>query len=194
MIILVCALICALFLFADLITKTLAFTFEVAQTKYFIGLVQLNCKKNYGMMLGIGNSSPEWVMHLVTALTAVMIVGLVVLFFTVFKRNKPAQVCLAIIEAGAIGNFVDRVCLGYVRDFIDVNRFLFFPGYVCNVADICIMFGAIALVFIILFIGKSAVFPLTKKWREAAKIEDEQKAEAKRKKEQEREEKRSGKL
>ena len=134
------------------------------------------------MMLGIANTSPGWVMDLVTAITGVMIVGIAVLFFTAFKRNKPARVCLAIIEAGAIGNFIDRVCLTYVRDFIDVKKVWFIPGYVCNVADICIMVGAVVLIFVILFIGKSAVFPLTKKWREEGKKEDELRAAAKKEK------------
>ncbi len=179
---LACALVCAVLLFLDLISKTVVFSMDIHQTQYFLDFVRINCHRNEGMMLGIGNKSPGWVMDLVTALTGVMIVGIVVLFFTVFKRNKPAGVCLAIIEAGALGNFIDRVCLNYVRDFIDVQKILFIPGYICNVADIYIMVGAVVLIFIILFIGKGAVFPLTKKWREQAKIEDAKKAESKKEK------------
>lgn len=189
---LVCALICAVLLLVDFITKTFAHAYNVF-SDYFLGLVRLDYEPNYGMMLGIANTSPGWVMDFVTVLTGFMIVGIGVLFFTTFKRNKPARYCLAFIEAGAIGNFVDRVCLGYVRDFISIKKVWFIPGYICNVADIYIMVGAIVLIFIILFIGKSAVFPLTKKWRAEAKIEDEHRAAAKKEKAARKAEKRNQK-
>lgn len=53
--------------------------------------------------------------------------------------------CLGLIAAGAIGNLIDRMTLGYVRDF-----FLFYifgqPFPVFNVADICVSCGFILLV------------------------------------------------
>lgn len=169
-----CILIFAALLFIDLITKAFAHAANVQQSDYFIGLFKLNYQKNSGMMLSIFDKNYT-AMLIVTILTVFMIVGIAVLFFTVFKHNKPAQMTLAIIEAGAIGNLADRLCLGFVRDFLSVNKILFFPSYTCNIADIYILFGAIALIFIILFIGKHSVFPLTKKWREEAKAEEEKK-------------------
>ena len=94
------------------------------------------------------------------------------LFVTCVSRERGLQV----VEAGAVGNIIDRLCLQYVRDFIDVNFILAKLGrpYVCNIADIYIVFGVIVIAFIILFIGKNAVFPLKKSWREQAKREDEE--------------------
>ena len=172
-----CILIFAVLLFVDLITKAFAHAANVQQSDYFIGLFKLNYQKNSGMMLSIFDKN-HTAMIVVTILTVIMIIGIAVLFFTVFKHNKPAQMTLAIIEAGAIGNLADRLCLGFVRDFLNVNKILFFPNYTCNIADIYILFGAIALIFIIMFIGKHAVFPLTKKWREEAKIEEAKKEKA----------------
>ena len=181
-----CILVFAAFLFVDLITKAFAHAANVQQTDYFLGLFKLNYRKNPGMMLSIFDKNYT-AMVIVTILTVLMIIGIAALFFTIFKRNKPAQMTLAIIEAGAIGNLVDRLYFwgltghGYVRDFLTVRKILFFPEYTCNIADIYILFGAIALIFIILFIGKHAVFPLTKKWREEAKLEEEKKEKSRKK-------------
>ena len=51
---------------------------------------------------------------------------------------------LGLIIGGAIGNAIDRSRLGYVIDFIDVQRLGFFP-WVFNVADSAITVGVIAL-------------------------------------------------
>ena len=83
----------------------------------------------------------------------------------------PVRICLATVEAGAVGNIIDRLCLGYVRDFLDVRPIGF---GICNIADFYIVFGVIVIAFIILFIGKNAVFPLKKSWREQARKEDEE--------------------
>lgn len=177
---LICALVFAVFLFIDLITKACAAATNIQQTDFSMGLFKLEYHENPGMMLSMFAKN-DTAMIIITALTVVMIIGIFVLFFTVFKKNKPAQMALAIIEAGAIGNLVDRLYFqfhsgrGYVRDFLTVKKILFFPEYTCNIADIFILFGAIALIVIILFIGKQAVFPLTKKWRDEAKAEDEKK-------------------
>ena len=191
MYVLICALVFAVFLFVDLLTKAFAAApisengvRGVHQSDYFLGIVKLDYDENSGMALGtFANNATA--MIIITALTVVMIVGICILFFTVFRKNKPAQMALAIVEAGAIGNLIDRIYFyahsgrGYVRDFINVNKVGFIPGYICNVADIFIMVGAFVLVFVILFIGKQAVFPLTKKWRAEAKADDEAKAAAK---------------
>lgn len=164
-------------LVVDLVTKAWAEASWV-RSNLFLGLVGLTYTQNRGIAFGILSDNPV-AMYGITAVTVLMIIGIGVLFFTLFKKNVPAQICLAIIEAGAIGNLIDRLCLvdelgmHYVRDFIDLSRIGF---GICNIADFCITLGAVALVFIILFIGRSAVFPLTKKWREEAKKDDEAKS------------------
>lgn len=55
----------------------------------------------------------------------------------------------SLILAGAIGNFVDRIFLGYVRDFFSFD-FINFPIF--NFADICITIGCVLYVIYILFI------------------------------------------
>ena len=43
------------------------------------------------------------------------------------------------MAGGAIGNFIDRLCLSYVRDFIEV-KFIDFPVF--NIADCFVCIGA----------------------------------------------------
>jgi signal peptidase II len=49
------------------------------------------------------------------------------------------------VLAGAIGNLIDRINLGYVIDFIALHyQNWYFPVF--NVADVCITIGAIILI------------------------------------------------
>lgn len=161
--------------FLDLITKAAAYA-ALAETDYFLGLVRISYLPggNTGIAFGWFGES-EWAMAVFIVLTLLMMAGIAALFFTLFKKNKAARVCLAVIEAGAIGNFFDRVFLGYVRDFVDVQRLHF---GICNLADFFITFGAVALMICILFVGKDAAVPLGKRRRERREEAEKKQAEA----------------
>ena len=163
-------------LFVDQITKAAAAAADVNQSEFFLGIIKLTYVENEGMAFSIFSQNYT-AMVIITILTVFMIIGIAVLFFTIFKKNPSAQMCLAIIEAGAIGNLIDRLYFGHVRDFLDVSPLHF---GICNPADFYITFGAIALVFIILFISPHSMFPLKKSWREEAKrLEAEKEAKKK---------------
>ena len=166
----ICGLITLALLFVDLITKAWAYAVQIQQPSYFLGFIRLSYLPggNTGIAWGLFGST-EVAMTIITILTAFMIIGIAVVFFTVFRKNRPIQVCLAVIEAGAIGNLIDRIVLGYVRDFVDVSRIGF---AVCNFADFFISFGAVALLIVILFVGKDAVIPLGK-WRKLRQEEEQ---------------------
>lgn len=176
---LICFAIAVGFVFLDQITKAWAYASQIMQSDYFLGFIRFYYLKggNNGISFGWfgGNTAA---MIAITALTVVMIIVIAALFFTIFKKNKPAKIALAVIEAGAVGNLIDRIVLGTVRDFVDVSPLGF---GICNIADFCVTFGAVALIFIILFIGPHALFPLKERWREQAKAEAA--AEERRKKE-----------
>ena len=144
----------------DLILKLLAGCFLKNHPSIPVipGFIELSYTENTGIAFGMFGNTPT-AMIVITILTVVMIGAIAALFFTVFKKNTAARICLAVIEAGAIGNLVDRLCLGYVRDFVDVSSIGF---GICNFADFYITFGAVALLVIILFVGKDAVIPLGK--------------------------------
>lgn len=163
-----CALLVCVLLFVDLITKAAAEASTIRQSSYFLGIIRLWYTSNPGIAFGIFGDNPV-AMEVMSYVTIVLALLIAVMFFTIFRKNLPVRVCLAVVEAGALGNIIDRFCLGYVRDFVDVQP----VGFgICNIADFFITGGVVAVVICILFIGKDAVFPLTKKWREEAKHED----------------------
>ncbi len=67
------------------------------------------------------------------------------------KRNIPLLLNAILLGAGAVGNFIDRVFLGYVRDFI-YFKVINFPVF--NVADIYITVGIGLFAILIFFVYK----------------------------------------
>ncbi len=165
------ALIMCVLLAVDLITKALAETGAITSNgNYFLGIIGLQFTTNPGIAFGIFGDN-LLAMEIISYVTVVLAVLIAVMFFTLFRKNTPVRICLAVVEAGALGNIIDRFCLGHVRDFVDVRPLGF---GICNLADFFITGGIVAVLICILFIGKDAVFPLTKKWREEAKREDKE--------------------
>ena len=66
------------------------------------------------------------------------------------KTNAFYSIALVLVIAGAIGNFIDRIALKYVTDFLDFYIFGYnFPVF--NVADICITIGVFMLLIKVAF-------------------------------------------
>ncbi|MBU4501877.1 MAG: signal peptidase II [Nanoarchaeota archaeon] len=83
-----------------------------------------------------------------------IVVALIVIFFIFkyyteiieLKKSKPyINYAFAFLLGGAVGNLIDRIFLGYVRDFIS---FSFWPTF--NLADSFSTIGIILIVFYIL--------------------------------------------
>ena len=91
-------------------------------------------------------SDYTWVLSILSVVFCIAIF----LYILIKKpKNKLLMVSLIMIFAGALGNAIDRVFLGYVIDFIEV-RFIDFPIF--NLADISITVGAgILMVYEIFF-------------------------------------------
>lgn len=76
------------------------------------------------------------------------------LFFLIFishkfkEKNSLYSVGYAFIIGGAFGNLIDRVFLGFVRDFIKLE-FMSFPIF--NFADTFLVIGVLIFCFFILF-------------------------------------------
>ena len=64
------------------------------------------------------------------------------------KVNILGKTGIILIIAGAIGNLIDRVRLGFVVDYFD---FRFIWEYVFNVADVFVVVGTIVLCIYIIF-------------------------------------------
>jgi signal peptidase II len=98
--------------------------------------VDLVHTKNTGVSFGLLNSAPPWVVGLVSTAAFLAVAALIV--FTL--KGKLGDVSAALIGGGALGNLIDRIAQGSVTDFLDLP--LLPP---CNIADVAITFGAIAM-------------------------------------------------
>lgn len=78
-------------------------------------ILRLSFVKNTGASFGIG----EGLMWLFYTITAIALAIFFYLFKDVdFKSKKVYSIAISFFIAGALGNFIDRVALGYVIDFM----------------------------------------------------------------------------
>ena len=71
------------------------------------------------------------------------------------SRYIPLLITCTLLVSGAVGNFIDRVRFGYVRDFI-YFKLINFPVF--NVADCYVTVAVILFIILILFIYKEEEF------------------------------------
>lgn len=101
------------------------------------GILELTRVHNYGAAWS-SFSGMRW---LLSAVTAAILIAVLVLLLRGVVRHPAGRVAGALILAGGLGNLIDRVRLGYV---VDMFHFVFWPSYpVFNLADICIVAGAV---------------------------------------------------
>lgn len=101
------------------------------------GLVELTRVHNYGAAWS-SFSGQKW---LLVGATSVMLVIVAVLVVKRVVRHPLGLAACTLILAGGAGNLIDRVRAGYV---VDMFHFQFWPSYpVFNVADICVVIGAV---------------------------------------------------
>ncbi|MBU3940990.1 MAG: signal peptidase II [Nanoarchaeota archaeon] len=82
----------------------------------------------------------NWLLMIIAAIVAVIIV--------IFAKNyKKYRLPLAFIFGGVVGNLIDRVFFGFVKDFIDFKVWPIF-----NVAD---SFNVIGVAFLIILLFKT---------------------------------------
>ncbi len=117
-------IISAIFLAADQITKL-----YFSRNSFFI----FNYSRNTGAAFGILKGQQ--------AILIVVAVAFIVLVLV--KLKKESELASAMLLAGTTGNLVDRLVLGYVRDFIDLKVWPVF-----NLADILNTIGILMLILV----------------------------------------------
>lgn len=130
----------------DLITKSIASTsLANGGVEAIPYLFNFKYVQNYGAAWSM--FSGKTVLLLVMAV--VFIVALSVFYVYENKNGALFQVGIGLVFAGAFGNLIDRLFLGYVRDFIQFDFWQTFPIF--NIADICLCVGVaiLALYYII---------------------------------------------
>ena len=94
------------------------------------------------------SSSPQRVRWALVAFSLLAAVLVFVFLMRLGRRITPTSVALALVLGGAIGNSFDRIHVGYVTDFLEVQLHLgswhyHWPDF--NVADSCIVTGGLLL-------------------------------------------------
>ena len=132
-------------------TKALAVSNLMGQDAYVIwpGVFELLYSENRGAAFGIMQNQRLFFL----ILTAIILAFVIYVFVKIpsDKKFRPLQYLCVLITAGAIGNLIDRVFLGYVVDFLYFSL-IDFPIF--NVADCYITCSAIFLIILIAFYYK----------------------------------------
>lgn len=141
--------------FLDQWTKHLAVTHLAGQESITLirGVFQLQYLENRGAAFGILQNK-LWIFVI---LTIVYLFVAVFIYFKIPRRKKylMLHIIAVLLTAGALGNFIDRIRLGYVVDFFYFSL-IDFPIF--NVADILVVVSFILLAICILFVYKEEDF------------------------------------
>ncbi|HEY7901476.1 MAG TPA: signal peptidase II [Caulobacteraceae bacterium] len=113
--------------------------------------LRLTLVENRGVSFGFFQSDADWGRWALAGFSLAVAIALAVWARKVERRST--AIALGLIVGGAIGNFVDRVRLGRVVDFVDATA-LHFP-WVFNLADSAISIGIVLLLAESLFAPKS---------------------------------------
>lgn len=84
-------------------------------------------------------SGQQWFFTVIT----IVALGLMGYFFWKLKNDNLYMLSISLLIAGTLGNFIDRIRLGYVVDMFE-TLFMNFPIF--NVADMCLTFGVIIVI------------------------------------------------
>ncbi|MBQ9642579.1 MAG: signal peptidase II [Lachnospiraceae bacterium] len=140
--------LCSILILLDQITKIQAVRFlkDRPAVPLIRGVLELYYLENTGAAFSMLQNARWFFIIIAIAACAAMILFLSKIPRTV--RMMPLHLCLIFILSGAVGNLIDRLILGVVRDFIYFSL-INFPVF--NVADIYVTCATFVLVFLILF-------------------------------------------
>lgn len=128
----------ALLVCDQLVKHWVAVHLALGQSRAFLpGFIELLRVHNYGAAWS-SFSGMRWVLVAVT--TAIVTAVLVLMVRKVVCHPLGRTACM-LIAAGGLGNIIDRVRLGYVVDMFQFQFWQSFPVF--NVADICVVSGAV---------------------------------------------------
>jgi signal peptidase II len=129
---------------ADQITKeVVGRTLAVGESADIAGPFSLHHVQNSGIAFGLFASRTT----IVIAITAVAVAWMVWFFARSGRRHPVLPVALGLVLGGSIANLSDRVRLGHVTDFLDLEAW---PAF--NLADMFIVVG-VAVLFVALVLA-----------------------------------------
>lgn len=135
----------------DQLTKQMAVTYLYQQDPVEIipGVFELRFLVNRGAAFGILQNHQ----YFFAVMTCIVLCALVYIYIRIpcVHRYAPFHMLLVLLASGAVGNFLDRVRLGYVIDFF-YFKLIDFPIF--NVADCYVVVSVLLLAILILFVYK----------------------------------------
>lgn len=136
----------ALLVGLDQLTKWLATAY--LQDKPFVlikGVLELNFQTNPGIAFGL---YPGYRILFIVLTSVALLLLFAALMSGKLRRYKIVNISGTLIIAGGVGNLIDRIFRGEVVDFIYI-KLINFPVF--NLADSCIVVGAVLLLLFFLF-------------------------------------------
>lgn len=111
-------------------------------------IFSLSYVENRGAAFGIFKNNKILLIGVTTLVT------IFIVYYIIKNKdtNKYFKVSLILIAAGAIGNLIDRITLGYVVDFFHFYIRDVFDFPVFNIADISVVCGTILLTLNMIFV------------------------------------------
>ena len=116
----------------------------VSQKAFIDGFIGWQYVRNTGAAFGSFSNNTA----LLSVFTGIVILAGFVLLLVGKIESKFCQVCAVLIISGGLGNLIDRVMLGYVIDYIEVQ---FMNFAVFNFADILVTCGSFMLMGYIIY-------------------------------------------
>jgi len=168
-------LLFVLLIFIDQLTKRLAVKYLTDNTITIFSWLLLKLSINDGVAFSFLSGAPQWI----TACFS--IIATVAIEYILIKKkvnDKPLEILLLCLSAGALGNGIDRwlavfpEVTGY-KGVIDFIWPTFFANF--NFADICVTLSCIGIVAYMIFSKDDSNEPTLKELREAKKRLKEQK-------------------
>ncbi len=135
-----------LLILLDQISKTLIasklYMGELFEVTSFLNLTHVH---NYGAAFSLFSNATGWQQYFLPIISIVASILIVVWMLKVDSNNKLKIGSLSLVLAGAVGNLIDRVLLGFVIDFVSLHYQNFsFPVF--NLADTLLFIGVILLI------------------------------------------------
>ena len=108
----------------------------------------LNC--NSGAAFSFLGTESGWQVYFFSLISLIVSIFLIAWLSQIQYSDKWRAIGLSLIVGGALGNFIDRVRLGYVIDFIDFHvKNWHYATF--NIADSAICVGVLLLVVLLMF-------------------------------------------
>lgn len=128
----------------DQLTKFLASEYlTYGRPLYLTSFFDLTLLHNTGAAFSFLSDAGGWQRWAFSLLS--LAVSLVLVAWLPVQQRILMKISLSLILAGAVGNLIDRISLGYVVDFISLHyNGWYFPAF--NLADSCISVGAALMI------------------------------------------------